>query len=182
MSSSPDAQRPCECPHIGSRFRRVCARQPNRIAPVAYSAFCETLASKRYSRFQLSLRQWVEFKGWRDELESGSLAVLLEPASAFVGRVLTRLHSKALKRGAHFRYLRPEARHQLRIALKKLRYAVEFFQGLHGGSAEAKRYLGCLARLQDALGHDNDASMTWPFLASSRVILSRRRCSGASAR
>jgi len=140
------------------------AAEPHRA--LAYADLCETLASKRYGRFQLSLRQWVESKGWRAELESGSLAVLLEPSSEFVGRILTRLHSKAVKRGAHFRYLRPEARHRLRIALKKLRYAVEFFQEVYGGSAEAKGYLGALARLQDALGHDNDASMTWPFLCT----------------
>ncbi len=138
------------------------AAEPYRA--MAYAALRETLASKRYSRFQLSLRHWIESKGWRNELESRSLAVLLEPAPAFAGRALTRLHGKALRRGAHFRHLRPEARHQLRIALKKLRYATEFFQGLRGEGAEAKGYFGCLAGLQDALGHDNDASMTWPFL------------------
>jgi triphosphatase len=74
-------------------------------------------------------------------LESRLLPVLLEPAPAFAGRVLTRLHGKALKRGAHFRQLRPEARHKLRIALKKLRYATEFFEGLHGGGAEANAFV-----------------------------------------
>ena len=138
--------------------------EPHRA--VAYAALREALASTRYSRFQLSFRHWIESRGWRTELESKLLPVLLEPASAFAGRVLTRLHGKALKRGAHFRQLRPEARHQLRIALKKLRYATEFFDGLHGGGAETKGYLRCLAKLQDALGHDNDASMTWPFLCT----------------
>jgi triphosphatase len=138
--------------------------EPHRA--VAYAALRETLASTRYSRFHLSLRHWIESRGWRNELESKSLAALLEPAPAFAARALTRLHGKALKRGAHFRQLRPEGRHQLRIALKKLRYATEFFYGLHGGSPDAKGYLGCLAKLQDALGHGNDASMTWPFLCT----------------
>jgi triphosphatase len=156
------------------------AAEPHRA--VAYAALRETLASTRYSRFQLSFRHWIESRGWRNELESGSLAVLLEPAPVFAGRVLTRLHRKSLKRGTHFRQLRPDARHQLRIALKKLRYAAEFFQGLHGGSTEAKGYLACLATLQDALGHDNDASMTWSFLrtlARDPLAPEVQRCIGA---
>jgi CHAD domain-containing protein len=140
------------------------AAEPHRA--VAYGALQATLASKRYSRFQLSFRHWIESRSWRNELESGSLAVLLEPAPAFADRALARLHRKALRRGAHFSHLRPEGRHRLRIALKRLRYATEFFYGVHGGSAEAKSYLGCLTKLQDALGHDNDVSVTWPFLCA----------------
>ena len=86
------------------------AAEPHRA--VAYRALQETLASKRYNRFQLSFRHWIESRGWRNELESGSLAVLLEPAPAFADRILARLHGKALKRGAHFRHLRPPARHR----------------------------------------------------------------------
>jgi CHAD domain-containing protein len=84
----------------------------------------------------------------------------------FAGRVLTRLHRKALQRGAQFRHLHPEARHQLRIALKKLRYTTEFFQGLFDRGDQAKDYLTCLSALQDALGHENDATMTQPLLAA----------------
>ncbi len=138
------------------------AAEPHRLA--AYAPLREALASQRYNRFQLSLRHWIELRGWRNELRNRSLAALLEPAPRFAGRVLTRLHRNALKRGAHFRHLQPEARHDLRIALKKLRYATEFFQRLLGGNDKAQDYVGCLAHLQDALGHDNDASMAWPFL------------------
>lgn len=138
--------------------------EPHRLA--AYATLREALANQRYNRFQLSLRRWIESRGWRNELDSLSLAVLLEPAPAFAAQVLTRLHRKAPRRGAHFRHLPPEARHQVRIALKQLRYAMEFFQGLHGERDRAKNYIGCLATLQDALGHDNDATMTWPRLST----------------
>ena len=136
------------------------AADPHRL--VAYAALREALASQRYNRFQLSLRCWIESRGWRNELPSGSLALLLEPATEFAGRVLSRLHRKALQRGAHFRHLDAEGRHQLRIALKKLRYATEFFHSLRDRSDG--HYLTCLATLQDALGHDNDAATTQPFL------------------
>jgi inorganic triphosphatase YgiF len=138
--------------------------EPHRL--VAYATLREALAGQRYNRFQLSLRRWIESRGWRNELDSSSLAALLEPAPAFATRVLTRLHRKALRRGAHFGQLPAEARHQVRIALKQLRYAMEFFQGLHGEHDKAKNYIGCLAKLQNALGHDNDATMTWPHLST----------------
>jgi inorganic triphosphatase YgiF len=138
------------------------AAEPHRLA--AYATVQETLASQRYNRFQLLLRRWIEMRGWRNELPGGSLALLLEPAAEFAGRTMMRLHRKALKSGSHFRRLDPAARHQLRIALKKLRYTTELFNGVHNGSNNAKDYRICLSRLQDMLGHDNDAAMTQPFL------------------
>ena len=138
------------------------AAEPHR--SIAYAALRDALAGARYNRFHLSLRRWIESRSWRNELASNSLTVLLEPAPAFAARVLTRLHRKALRQGAHFRRLDPEARHQLRITLKKLRYATEFFQGIHGKNAERRQYVGCLAQLQDLLGHDNDTTTTQSFL------------------
>ena len=130
----------------------------------AYTVLQESLASKRYNRFLLSLRHWVESKAWRSELQTGSLPILLEPASVFAARVLTRLHGRALKRGQHFRQLTPPGRHQLRVSLKKLRYAVEFFHNLYAENFMDKPFLGNLTKLQDALGRHNDASMTYPLL------------------
>jgi inorganic triphosphatase YgiF len=142
------------------------AAEPHRIA--AYASLREALASPRYSRFQLSVRRWIQARSWRNELRNRSLAVLVEPASAFAGRALTELHGKALKRGRHFRHLQPEARHKVRIAVKKLRYATDFFQASHAVSGEAKGFLGCITALQEALGHENDASVTAPLLSILR--------------
>jgi triphosphatase len=99
-------------------------------------------------------------------LENKSLAVLLEPAPILAARILTRLHCKAIKRGRHFQHLQPEARHKLRIALKKLRYTTEFFHGLYGDNSATQSYLKCLAKLQNALGHANDATIAQPFLST----------------
>ena len=156
------------------------AAEPHRTA--AYTALREALAGGRYNRYHLSLSRWIGCRGWRNDLDSGSLAVLLEPAPLLADRVLTRLHRKALRRGVGFRHLEPEARHKLRIALKKLRYATEFFCGLYGESAEIRSYLGCLAKLQNALGHANDAAMTQPLvsiLASDPVAAEVQRTIGA---
>jgi len=140
------------------------AAEPHRVA--AYAALREALASRRYNRFQLSLRRWIESHGWRNELEDRSLAVLLEPSPVFACRVLTQLHRTVLKRGEHFRRLEPSARHRVRVELKKLRYAVDFFRGALGENTEARNYIGQLAQLQDDLGHDHDASVAWPLLCA----------------
>jgi inorganic triphosphatase YgiF len=140
------------------------AAEPHRAA--GYAALRKAVADPRYNRFHLSLSRWIACRGWRNELDDRPLAVLVEPASTMANRVLARLHRKALKDGAHFARLQPEARHSLRITLKKLRYAAEFYQGLYDKDAAARQYIGGLAKLQDALGHDNDATMTRPLLAT----------------
>jgi triphosphatase len=92
------------------------------------------------------------------------LETLTEPAPALAVRVLERLHRKALKKGARFGRLQPEARHDLRVTLKKLRYATEFFLPVFGGQAAAKRYVARLSKLQDALGRANDSTATRSLL------------------
>ncbi|HET7881109.1 MAG TPA: CHAD domain-containing protein [Acetobacteraceae bacterium] len=131
----------------------------------AYAALREALGDVRYSRFQLSMLHWIQSKAWRNELRSAPLAVLLEPAGDFGARTLAKLHRKALKRGAHFRHLPPDRRHKVRIALKNLRYATEFFRDAQPAEAGWKDYLRGVEDLQEALGHDNDASMTAPLLS-----------------
>lgn len=133
----------------------------------SYEAVQERLADPQTSRFLLSFGALIERRGWRSGLPSEAMAVLAEPAEDFAGRVLARTHRQALKRGRSFGRLHPEQRHQLRLALKKLRYTAEFFLPLHDGAA-ARRYLGRLSRLQEALGLANDAATTQHLLAELR--------------
>ena len=155
--------RPQHCQGPGVDFdglRR--AAEPPRAA--GYEAVREMLASARYSRFQLSLSQWIARRGWRNEVDRDGLGVLAEPAAAMAVRVLGRLHRKALRQGGHFRQLSSEQRHELRITLKKLRYALEFFLPLLAEPAHGVRFLRRLSSLQDALGLDHDAATTQPLL------------------
>ena len=134
----------------------------------SYAALHAVLADPRCSRFLLSLGNWVERRGWRNEIDSEALAVLSQPMPSLADKILARLHRKARKRGAHFRQLDTEAQHNLRIDLKKLRYAAEFFLPLYAGHAPAKRYVTRLARLQNSLGHARD-------IASTRTLLNAIR-------
>jgi triphosphatase len=138
------------------------AAEPHRAA--GYAALQAVVTQPRYNQFHLSLSSWIASRGWRTALDGKPLAILIEPAPALAQRVLMRLHRNVLKRGAHLSELPPEARHKLRIALKKLRYAAEFYQALYSNGSAVSRFIKCLARLQDTLGQDNDATMTRPLL------------------
>ncbi len=76
----------------------------------------------------------------------------------FAAGTLDRRHRAVVAIGGRPSGLDPEARHELRIAVKKLRYAAESFASLQGGKAEkaAGNYLAAMAWLQQSLGMLND--------------------------
>ncbi|MBB3772533.1 inorganic triphosphatase YgiF [Angulomicrobium tetraedrale] len=116
------------------------------------------------TRFLLSLGRVIERRSWRNDIGIEALAVLTQPAREFAGRGLTLLHRKALKQGHNFRKLRPTARHELRLTLKKLRYGAEFLLPLYDRDGAARKYLKRMSRLQDILGIDNDITTTQSLL------------------
>ncbi|MEK1890956.1 MAG: CHAD domain-containing protein [Phyllobacterium sp.] len=130
----------------------------------AYVKAREVLASPNVNRFLLSLGLVIGQRSWRNDISAGTLGILSEPVGKLGARALGRIERKALKLGRHFRQLQPEERHKLRITLKKLRYATEFFLPLYAGHGGTSKYLKRLANLQDSLGAEND-------IATSRGLL-----------
>ncbi len=106
--------------------------------------------------FVLEVRSLLARRAWRNALNGWQLAQLAGPAEAFAREALDRLHARALKRGKNLAELPDDARHDLRIALKNLRYGVEFFGSLFGGHARIRRYAKMVSGLQDLLGAHND--------------------------
>jgi inorganic triphosphatase YgiF len=116
---------------------------------------CEALASARFGRLGLELGRWLAREEEREAGEAGS--ELRAPAREWSARLLERRHRKARRLGRHLAQASSRERHRLRIQLKKLRYAAEFFRSLHPGQ-RTERYIGRLADLQDVLGELNDAA------------------------
>lgn len=108
------------------------------------------------TRFVLDVRKLLAHRAWRNGLDSAELALLSGPARAFAREALGRLHARALKRGKRLAELPDAARHELRIALKNLRYGAEFFGTLFGGRRKVRRYVATVSALQDLLGAHND--------------------------
>jgi len=80
----------------------------------------------------------------------------LETTQGFAEKLLAHRHAKLLERGTALETGTAEERHAVRIAAKKLRYAAEFFSPPHPRKRN-RAYLKALSRLQDALGHAQDA-------------------------
>jgi triphosphatase len=134
-----------------------------------YAAARALLADRRAGRFQLALGGWIARRGWRLDMAEDQQAALAEPVLSFAARMLAKQHARVLKRGRHFKQLPLEARHDLRLAVKKLRYTADFFLPLFDGSASAKRYARRLSRLQERLGRYNDVGTTRNLLGELAV-------------
>lgn len=129
----------------------------------------EALDSPRYTRLVLSLGHWLARAAWTDQALSQESARLFLPAESYASELLERLHRKALRLGRRLEGATIEDRHRLRIRLKRLRYAAEFFRSLHPGK-RTRRYLSRLSALQDVLGELNDVATADRVLAE---LLSR---------
>ena len=80
----------------------------------------------------------------------------------FAARVLSHQHARVKKRGRHFMQLAFPDLHRLRIQVKRLRYASEFFLPLVPDRAADA--LQSLANLQALLGRLNDDAVAWKLL------------------
>jgi len=115
--------------------------------------------SERYRAIGLRTALWVTDGEWSNSDDKLLAAQRERRAVEFAAELLAERHSKILKKAAKIERLDPERRHKLRIAIKKLRYASEFFSSLFAGrkrDARLKRYGKMLEELQDALGTLND--------------------------
>jgi CHAD domain-containing protein len=75
---------------------------------------------------------------------------------------LSKRWKRVLKRARPLAELEPEARHEVRIEIKKLRYGAEFFGPLFRGTKAKKRRkqaLASLEQLQEVLGELNDIAV-----------------------
>jgi len=125
----------------------------------AYREARGAIASPRYGRFVLGFGLWLETAGWRsgdDADRPASLDSHLKPWSA---KVINRQFRTIRKLGHKLETGTDEERHELRIAIKKLRYTLEF---VPAGFSEKKirAFRHDLTLLQDGLGHMNDVALT----------------------
>ncbi len=121
--------------------------------------------SQRCGDLFLQLACWTEQGGWRSAATGTVLATQQAPLLDFAAGVLDRQHRRVRKRGRRFAELDAAGRHRLRLAVKKLRYALEFFADLFAGK-RVDPYLDRLADLQEVLGEQND-------IAVSRLVAER---------
>ncbi|MGK5036683.1 CHAD domain-containing protein [Janthinobacterium sp. LB3P118] len=115
----------------------------------------EAITSARYTACMLGLQRWLQARAWRDSCSTRQLRRLDVPICPFARATLRKDRRRLLKRGKDLPLLAPPARHRVRIAAKKARYAVEFFASLYD-AGQVRRYVKRLSALQDELGWRND--------------------------
>ena len=120
--------------------------------------------SARYRHLTLSLAAWLAGEGWMTQLDSRPRAALQAPLAEFARAVLEGRYGQVRKKGRKLGKLSPSALHRLRIAIKKFRYAADFFAGLYE-PAVTRVGLKRLARLQNILGAMNDAATVANLMA-----------------
>jgi len=113
--------------------------------------------SPRYQRLLLRLAGWISGEGWRASTEAPAGDALQSPVTEFAALVLEKRYQQARRRGRGLAKRSPAELHRLRIAIKKFRYATDFFASLYE-SKTAGKSLKRLGRLQDILGAMNDAA------------------------
>lgn len=125
----------------------------------AWRSLVDALEGARGRLLMIDLAFAVTAEAWRAAPDDmGRREVLEGPVTAFAAEVLSRRWAATAELGARLETLDLEHRHALRIELKKLRYAGEFFASLFP-EKRVKAYLKRLSALQDVFGHLNDAAV-----------------------
>jgi CHAD domain-containing protein len=126
------------------------------------------VASAEFAAFQDDAAAAAEARSW---LSGQTVAVDLRarlavrvPVKSAAERIMDEQLMRARKRGRHLKSLEEREFHRLRLALKRLRYAAEFYAPLYKKKA-VKRYLNRLKKLQDLLGLVNDVAQVRVVLA-----------------
>jgi inorganic triphosphatase YgiF len=117
--------------------------------------------SSRYRRLLIDVLEWLEMEPTPRAKKARKQArkEAGQPIEDFAGDVLRRRLKKIHKEGKQLDRLSAYERHKLRIRIKKVRYALEFFDSLFPGKRDRKevaRLSDRLKSLQSALGSLND--------------------------
>jgi CHAD domain-containing protein len=124
----------------------------------AHEKLLEAVRSQRFYLFLIDLVRWIEDGDWLKAASKQGDG----PVARFARRTIARRRRRLLKKADHLKTLPPEARHQVRIAGKKLRYMAEFLQPLAKSKEqrrEHRRFVRQLEKMQTSLGtlHDREA-------------------------
>jgi len=116
----------------------------------AFACAGEAVGSARYRRLLIESAEWIETLRPRPDDD--------RTIPAYAARVLGRRIDKARKRGKRLAELDPGQRHKLRIRIKKIRYAIDFFRSLYRkrDQDELAELSSLTKRIQSALGSLND--------------------------
>lgn len=123
----------------------------------AFASASATVELQRFRKLMNDLQRWIDAGEWT----RGANGAERPSAAEFGQQVLARRARKLNKRLEKLEQLDDEERHQVRIAAKKLNYAIGFFESLFDGRTgkRLERFRKHLKKLLDALGALNDVAV-----------------------
>ncbi|QLH73823.1 CHAD domain-containing protein [Rhodopseudomonas palustris] len=123
----------------------------------AFASASATVELQRFRKLMSDLQRWIDAGEWT----RGANGAERPSAAEFGQQVLARRARKLNKRLEKLEQLDDEERHQVRIAAKKLNYAIGFFESLFDGRTgkRLERFRKHLKKLLDALGALNDVAV-----------------------
>jgi triphosphatase len=128
---------------------------------LAYGNASALLQGVSFQTLLFRTAAWIEGGDWLKRASGdGAVARLIPFSSAIMRSRRRQLEKKARDLAA----LGPKARHRLRIRVKKLRYATDFFASVfssHRSALRQKAFSSALETLQDRLGELNDMVAGW---------------------
>lgn len=128
----------------------------------SYADAREALLSMRCRQLVLRIAAWAEAGQWRSNGDALARARQREPIEVHAAEQLHKLRRRIRKDGKALAGLDDAARHKLRVRVKKLRYATEFFSSLFETKKVRKReraFAKTLKEFQEALGALNDVAV-----------------------
>ncbi|WP_150526720.1 CYTH and CHAD domain-containing protein [Roseibium sediminis] len=121
------------------------------------------LSQSAVNDFLFNLADFIESRGWRDPSDKGQKAILSQPVEILASMALDKQWKRVSRFGARLDELTVPERHEMRKALKKMRYGTEFFGPLFPKQS-VKPFLKRMQRLQDIFGYLNDVAMAEKLL------------------
>lgn len=128
----------------------------------AFARARKAVASARYRALVLETVGWIESGEWTTTEDELIRARRERRADDFAREEIARRGRKVSRRAGKLGKLDARRRHKLRVAIKKLRYAIGFFESLFAGRKAKKRlrrFVRQLKELQDCLGALNDIAV-----------------------
>lgn len=123
----------------------------------------QALRSHRYRRLIADVAAWIESGPWTSSGGKAAAKRRETGIARYGTRKLARWRRKLLKSSRKLQDMNAEKQHRIRLASKRLRYAIEFFAGpLAHRNSPTHATLKCLRQAQTSLGELNDAHRVQP--------------------
>jgi inorganic triphosphatase YgiF len=151
--------KPFRAQHTKDKGAASLIRSFNRQRSKAYEAAARAIDSGEFRKFVITCAAWIESGPWTTDTDPGRGLLRQQPVAVHAAQQIAKRRKQCRRIGRDLDALTDAERHQVRIAVKKLRYTVDFFASLYPAGSGHKRKTAVLRgcqKLQDSLGALND--------------------------